>query len=337
MKSAAFLDRVQTALPGEVLERVAAGMAQVEDALAQEVQSQVSTVASVGQATVRAGGKRLRPALMMLSAWASGGEADPRRLATLGACLEMIHMATLVHDDVIDVAETRRGHRTAASLHGNTAAVLSGDVLLAKAMRLLAHDGDLRVIRTVSDAVVEMAEGEVREVEARGRFDLEPAEHRAILRMKTAAFVECCCRVGGLVAGADERAIDDLARFGHHLGMAFQMIDDLLDWRGDEARTGKAIGIDFRDGQATSPLIDLRERLDPTEATYVGRKFGNGVTDDDLAMIARWMDDRGSFERVEQEAAGHVREAMGALERLPDGPFRDLLRAVADFILERDA
>lgn len=321
----------------DVVTNLANGLTAVEDELRRQMQSRIREVEGVGSLTLEAGGKRLRPALAFLAAHACGGVVPHERLAKLGACLEMIHMATLVHDDVIDEAATRRGKPTASHVYGNTVAILSGDVLLAKAMQILADDGDLRIIRTVSAAVVELAEGEVRELAARGEFDLSLDEHLAILRMKTAAFIECCCRVGAMAAGADQAREDALGAFGHHVGMAFQVADDLLDFRGDHVKTGKPQATDFREGQATLPLIFLLGQLSDAESEFARDKFGNGVTDEDIILISSWMADRGTFQRAGGYALEQSAAAKSALDRLPPSPERDLLLTVADFVVKREA
>jgi octaprenyl-diphosphate synthase len=239
----------------ELLSQLTEEITLVEAELDAQVRSHVSIVSGVGELTLNAGGKRLRPAFVSLAAKATGLEFDEGRCIRLGASMEMIHMATLIHDDVIDNAATRRGKPTASSEFGNTASILSGDVLLAKAMSILAMDGDLEIIRTVANAVVEIAEGEVRELEVRGDFDLDEQLHLEVLRMKTASFIQCCCDVGGLVAGAPSSSRQALKRYGYHVGMAFQVVDDLLDYRGDGVKMGKQQATDFREGQATLPLI----------------------------------------------------------------------------------
>lgn len=336
MTVAAFFDNLPGVGSG-LLSDLTGAVSRVESVLEEELDSRVETVREVGRLTFRAGGKRLRPALLAISARAAEGAIDQDRCARLGACLEMIHMATLIHDDVIDGATTRRGRPTAAAVHGNASAILSGDVLLAKAMAILARDGDLEIIRTVSQAVVEMAEGEVRELETRGDFELGEADHLQILRMKTAAFVESCCHVGAIVVGAPERSRRALAQFGHHVGLAFQIVDDLIDYTGDPAVTGKPRATDFREGCATLPLIFLREGLVGDEAHFARRKFGNGVTDDEVGMICGWMEARGAFARARQVARGHANDAIEALSDLPDGEARSMLAALADHMLRRDA
>ena len=336
MKVASFLDRFQSQVPADVLAQVAAHTLTVEDELIRQTGSRVALVQEVGRLTLAGGGKRLRPALVHLAAKATGRPFSAERAARLGAALEMVHMATLIHDDVIDHAATRRGKPTSAAVHGPTASILGGDVLLAKAMAILAADGDLSIIRTVSEAVVEMAEGEVHELEVRGRPDLDLDDHYRVLRMKTAAFIECCCRVGAKVTGATEPEEEALATYGHHLGLAFQIADDLLDYRGDPAKTGKPLATDFKEGQATLPLIDLWPKLNTAERDKARVWFGNGCTESDLRQVVEWMDERGSFRRTEEIAHGHVNSARLALADLPGNSERDLLLMVAEMVVQRD-
>ncbi|HRI44128.1 MAG TPA: polyprenyl synthetase family protein [Fimbriimonadaceae bacterium] len=319
----------------DLLGELRADVERVEAELATLIDSPVEVVRQVGSHTLAAGGKRLRPAFVSLAARATGRPYDPARAVRLGACLELIHMATLIHDDVIDQADRRRGRATASSLFGNTASILSGDAMLAKAMVVLADDGDLGIIRTVSRSVVEMAEGEAREVECRGRFDLDEGKHLEILRMKTAAFIECCCRVGAALGGSDRETTAALAEYGHHVGMAFQLVDDILDFRGDPDRTGKPRATDFKEGCATLPLIRLRAGMQPEEAARVESWFGNGVSEDDLIDLVALMDAHGTFLEAESTARCHVVSALTALQQLPDSPDRRLLASAAEFVVRR--
>lgn len=324
-------------LTGQETDRLATLMSLVEQELAVQTRSTVVTVENVGTATLQAGGKRLRPALVLLSALATGLPFDDSRLAKLAACLELVHMATLVHDDVIDEAETRRGKPTAASLYGNTAAILSGDVLLARAMRLLALDGDIRMIRAVSEAVVDLAEGEVLELEARGQFDLTQEAHHTILERKTASLISCCCRIGAMAAGAPLTIEESLVSYGHNLGLGFQIADDLLDYCGDPSVTGKPRGTDYRDGQATLPLIELRANLTDDELSQAQAHFGNGVTDAEIDTLCAWMQERGSLDKARSAARDLAANARQALSDLPPSAYTGLLSAVATFVTERDA
>jgi octaprenyl-diphosphate synthase len=335
--SASFVASYQAFVDPELASRVGEEIRLVEEELERQVGSQVRLVQEVGTHTLRAGGKRLRPALVTLSAAATGRNFDPSRTRLLGACMELIHMATLVHDDVIDHAETRRGVRTAASVFGHTASILSGDVLLAKAMAILAADGDLEIIRMVSRAVVDLAEGEVQELVSRGRIDLSKDEHFEILRRKTATLIECCCSIGALAAGANPIEREALAAYGRCVGLAFQIADDLLDYRADREVTGKPWATDFREGCPTLPLIHLMPKLTEEEAAYARMRFGNGVAEEDLRTICRWMEERGVFREIEQEAGEEAERAKSALAALPHSPQKKLLESVADFVVARSA
>lgn len=319
------------------LVQIAQDVAAIEKQLQVQSESQVETVRKVLRHTLDAGGKRLRPAFLILCAKASGRTFEPKRAIELGACMEMIHMATLIHDDVIDESATRRGRPTASSIYGNTASILSGDYFLAKAMAILAGDGDIEIIRMASRMVVEMAEGEAREVEVRGQFDLSLDDHLRILGMKTAAFVECCCILGGKVADADPAVVDALAVYGRHLGLAFQIADDVLDFRGNTKQTGKPRGTDFREGLVTLPLIELLGSLEANELRFVRSAFEGHATDGEMETIVRWMNERGALARAIAFAQQHLDVALKALDRLPDSPHRELLKAAGRFVVSRQA
>lgn len=297
--------------------------------------SQVALVEQVSLHTLRAGGKRLRPALVSLASRATGLPYSPERAHKLGATMELIHMATLIHDDVIDHASLRRGLPTANSVFGNTASILSGDVLLSKAMAVLAEDGNLEIIRNVSRAVVDLAEGEVLELQLRGEFNLDEAKHFEVLRLKTATFIQSCCEVGAIVADAPTNQVRAIGEYGLNIGYAFQVVDDLLDYRGDQAETGKPVATDFREGCATLPLIYLRDHLIPSEREVVESKFGKEVSEEEIRMICGWMDKRGAFSRAEQKAEELVDKAVKALEPLPNSYEKDLLTSVAAYVLGR--
>jgi octaprenyl-diphosphate synthase len=337
MSATAFHHLTQGAAHSQVLSQISDDVALVESVLDRQVGSEVRLVERVGRLTLEAGGKRLRPAFVTLAARATGKPFSAERAARIGACMEMIHMATLVHDDVIDHSETRRGKPTAAAEFGNTAAVLGGDVLLAKAMALLSRDGDLAIIESVANAVVAMAEGEVRELEVRGDFDLDEREHLDVLNRKTAAFIESCCEVGACLSEADLTIREALRKYGHHVGIAFQIVDDILDYNGDETKIGKPLAGDFREGQATLPLIYLRDTLSEAEAIIARSRFGNGASDDEVRMLADWMAKRGAFEKAEAAARRHVDQALEALTPLPESEAKELMVSVANYILKRES
>jgi len=325
----------QAGVTGENLVQIAADVQDVEALLKEFVGSPVEVVQKSLRHTLDAGGKRLRPAFLVLSARATGHTFDRRRALTLGACMEMVHMATLIHDDVIDEAATRRGRPTASHLFGNTASILTGDVLLARAMQLLAEDGDIEIIRLSSKMVVEMAEGEAREVEIRGNLKLSLEEHLHVLRMKTAAFVECCCQIGGMVAGVDRVTVDALGRYGHHLGIAFQLVDDLLDYRGQVEATGKPKATDFREGCATMPLLEVLPKLSRTELQIVESSFGTDCSDEVISEICKMLEAHGGYAAADKLAEEHLEQALEALRVLPQNSHRDLLEAAGRFVIQR--
>lgn len=320
----------------DLLDQISQEVQDVEDELNHQIRSKVAMVERVGLLTLRAGGKRLRPAFVTLAAKATGNSFNVERARILGASLEMVHMATLIHDDVIDNASTRRGRPTACAEYGNTFAILAGDSLLARAMLLLARDGDVDLVRVVAESIADVAQGEVRELEVRGDFDLDEATHLEILRMKTASFIECCCEIGGMVAGATPEVCKALRLYGHHVGMAFQIVDDLLDYRGDRSKTGKPRATDFREGQATLPLIYLREKLSDAEANLARLRFGNNPSDDEIRMLTDWMDTRGAFDRAERLARSYTDRGLEALNDLPATSSRELLETVAEYVMRRD-
>jgi octaprenyl-diphosphate synthase len=299
--------------------------------------SDVRTVYALTRHILNAGGKRLRPAMVALSCRAVSDDVDAERLATVGAAVEFVHMATLVHDDVVDNTATRRGKPTANAVFGNGVAVLSGDYILARAMRLLAIDGDLRVIRTVSEITVEMSEGEVMEISATGRSDLSQADYLEILRKKTAVFVEGCCRCGASVGGADEKMESALADYGYRLGMAFQIADDLLDYTGDPEVTGKPRGSDLRDGRATLPFLLAMDAADGSERSRLTEAFGNSaLTDSAVLKVCDILTAYEAFDRTRDAARRQVEMAEAALSLLPSSAARDCFAALTDYVVQRD-
>lgn len=308
----------------------------VEKELSCLCESQVQVADSVSDAMLRAGGKRLRPLLVVASYRAAGGNAEGEtRAIRLGACFEMIHMATLLHDDVIDDASTRRGQPTAFALFGPTAAVLSGDVLLAKAMRVLAEDGEIEIIRSASQAVVDLAEGEVLELQSRSIPDLDLKTYDEIIEKKTASLIECCCRVGAMAAKAEQPVVDALGGFGYHVGRAFQYVDDLLDYRGQEDDLGKVPGTDFAEGAATYPWIMLLQSTSPKQVRRLLHGFG-GSEAKRVRLTRSNMERAGVFAIVEAKAREELAIAQKHLEALPESADRHTLHSVADFVVTRD-
>lgn len=333
MSSSSFLESSPNVDP-VLIETIVREMAEVESALCEQMSSEVPAVEEVAMHTLQAGGKRLRPALVTLSALACRSEVDTSRTRALGSCMEMIHMATLIHDDVIDQSDLRRGRPTAARLFGSTQSILSGDVLLAKAMRLLALDGDLEIIRTVSSVVVDLAEGEVLELGLRNQLGITREQHFEVLQKKTATFLGACCEVGGLCAGATESERKALRSFGVELGFAFQIIDDLLDYREKNPKFGKPRATDLREGCVTMPLLLLLPKLSAEERNKIVGWFGDTVSDVEIETICQWMDERGVFGETLALARKHIDTAISQTGSLQPEPAK-ILAAAAEFVFSR--
>ncbi len=319
------------------LQLVGPDLSAIEDRLNVEITSSVRTINSLSGYVLTAGGKRLRPAVVTLAARTICDSPPMDRLITVAASVELVHMATLVHDDVVDDTATRRGQPTANAVFGNGVSVLTGDFLLAKAMRLLAVDGDLRIIRTVSDITTEMSEGEVLEILATGDPEISLETYYEILHKKTAAFVAGCCRCGAILGEADDEANNGLTTYGHRLGMAFQIADDLLDYTGDPELTGKPVGSDLRDGRATLPFLLALESASATERKQLLRWFAvEDMSESAMNEIVAILHAKGALERTRQIAQQYIEEANRALGKLPPSPARDCFFALTQYVIERD-
>ncbi len=319
------------------LEFVQPDLIAVEERLDSEITSEVREVYGLCGHVLSAGGKRLRPAMVALSARAICAEPDLARLNSVAASVELVHMATLIHDDVVDNTAMRRGKPTANAVYGNGVAVLTGDFLLARSMRILAVDGDLRIIRLVSDMTIEMSEGEVMEILATGNPKISPERYYEILRKKTAVFIEGCCRCGAMLAGGTQDQVDALAEYGYRLGMAFQIADDLLDYTGDPLVTGKPVGSDLRDGRATLPFLLALNEAEAADRDSLLAAFGNAtLSDAAVADAVHTLARYDVFERTRAAAREHVEMAEAALEQLPNSCARECFAALTHYVVQRD-
>jgi octaprenyl-diphosphate synthase len=277
-------------------------------------------------------GKMLRPGLVLLSG-ACFGPLTQRHIE-IAAVMEMIHGATLLHDDVLDDGQTRRGMATVNRLWGNESAVLLGDFVLSQVFRKVA-DLDPEASKVIADTAIHVCQGELRQVLQRQNWELPEDEYIRIISDKSAAFFSGCCRIGALLASASKEHAEALARYGLLAGIAFQMTDDLLDITGNESQTGKTSGCDVASRKLTLPLIHLLQSVDASDKAEVHAMLGNPAALN--GRLEEMLLEHGSLDYVRRRAAEHVREAVDALRVVPAGPARDALSQTAEFLVFRTA
>ncbi len=312
---------------------VAADMDAVDRAIGQRLRSDVVLINQLGHYIIANGGKRLRPRLVLLAAGAAGYTGDDH--VALAAVVEFIHTATLLHDDVVDDSALRRGQATANELWGNEAAVLVGDFLYSRAFEMMVEVGDMRVMEIMAHATNTIAEGEVMQL--LNVHDAEVGEQRYldVIRSKTAKLFEAGCQLGGVLGGVDADAEAALACYGMHLGTAFQLIDDVLDYEAEAATMGKNVGDDLADGKPTLPLIRALEHAEPAEIDLIRTAIEEGTServDEIVAILQR----TGAIAAARERARRESEHAQAALEAVPAGPHRDALHALARSSVERE-
>lgn len=310
-------------------------LACVERQISLESVASVEAVTAIGQYLQASGGKRLRPALLLLSAKLIGeaGESAIR----LGAVVEIIHSATLVHDDVIDVAETRRGRPSTNVRWGNHTSVLAGDWLYMQAFQMALRERNFRILDLLIGLTQMMVEGELLQLERIGRIDLSEADCMELVDRKTACLFSVCARLGALAAGADSAMEERLGEYAWNLGMAFQLVDDVLDFTSREKTLGKPVGNDLREGKITLPLIYALEKATPEERRDVEtilreRNYDAVPFRKILALLERH---RG-IERVKERAQAFTDKARALISEFPESPYQRALFAVTDLITDRD-
>jgi octaprenyl-diphosphate synthase len=302
--------------------------------IVEHMHSQVALIPQLAGHIVSAGGKRLRP-LLTLACARLGGYRGDRHIA-IAAVVEFIHTATLLHDDVVDASELRRGRDTANAVWGNKPAVLVGDFLFARAFQLMVADGSLRVLEILSKAASIIAEGEVQQLLTANDTGTSEEAYLAVIEAKTAALFAAAARVGAVLA---ERPVDDemaLERFGRNLGIAYQLIDDMLDFSAEQTELGKTVGDDFRDGKMTLPIVIAFARGDAEERGFWRRTLEDGEQKaGDLERAVRILERRGALAETLARARAYAGAAIDALGRFPDSPLRRALADAAAFATER--
>ena len=307
-------------------------MHEVEELLRHELRSQAPFVDEVVRYSFKLGGKRLRPALLLLTAKACGGMSKDH--ITLGAVVEMIHTATLVHDDVLDEAEQRRHLASVNARWNNETSVLLGDFLFTHSFFLAATLDSTFACRRIGESTNIVCEGELMQVGNRGNYDLEETEYFAIINGKTAELTACCCHLGAHYANANPEVAGELEAYGRHLGLAFQIADDLLDLLGDEQNTGKSLGTDLEKEKATLPLIHTLRTADPTSRETIMALLQNPSVNSRSELVP-WLEKFGSLDYARQIAEKHARKASECLRSLPDSPAKNVLEMIAEFVVAR--
>lgn len=319
----------------DVLKRYETDLKQVEENLGRYLHSEISLIPVVIRHLITSGGKRFRPLMLLASADLCGYRGERRY--PLSAVIECIHTATLLHDDVIDHAETRRGKPSANHVWGNSASVLVGDFLYSRSFTLMTDDGDLAIIKLMSETTNIMAEGEVFQLMKCGDVGITEEDYFTLIKKKTAVLIAAACAVGGLMAGAAAAQVETLRQFGYRMGLAFQLTDDTLDYVAAEKEFGKAIGMDLKEGKITLPLIRTLARCTAGEKEIirdiVERKQ---ATEQDIRTVSTLIGQYDGIRYALDRAKTIVAEGKALLEPFRDGEAKASLMAVADFIIARN-
>ncbi len=318
----------------DVLKRYEADLKHVEEHLERYLGSDVRLIPVIIKHLISSGGKRFRPLMLLTAADLCGYHGDRR--FPLSAVIEFIHTATLLHDDVIDNAETRRGRPSANNVWGNSASVLVGDFLYSKCFSLMSDDGDIRIIKLMSNTTNIMAEGEVFQLMKSGDINITEEEYFTLIEKKTAVLISAASAVGAILAGAPPAHVDALAAYGMRIGKAFQLTDDTLDYVASEKEFGKAIGMDLKEGKITLPLIHALRQCPESEQNRVNDILGRqGSQEGDVREILSLIHKYGGIDYALNRAKELIDEGRTLMEPFRDSEAKRSMLAIADFILER--
>jgi octaprenyl-diphosphate synthase len=307
-------------------------------AILARMDSPVPLIPQLAAHIVAAGGKRLRPLLTLAAARMCGCPEAPGflRHVQLAACVEFIHTATLLHDDVVDDSQLRRGLASANAVFGNKASVLVGDFLFARAFQLMVEDGSLKILAILSHAAATIAEGEVLQLATQNDLSTDEQRYLDVVTGKTAALFAAACQVGAVVADRPEAEEQALATYGLKLGIAFQLVDDALDYAADQASLGKTVGDDFREGKVTLPVLVAYAKGNDEERCFWRRTVEDGTQSDaDLDEAMRLMRQHDAIGATLRRARGFAAEAREALDLFPSSPLRGLLQDTTTYTVDR--
>lgn len=313
-------------------EAVAPDLEKVNELIIKQLHSEVELVENIGHYIVNAGGKRLRPILVLLTANCFG--LNNLKHIELAAVIEFIHTATLLHDDVVDTSELRRGRTTANAEFGNAPSVLVGDFLYSRAFQMLVHLGDMDIMKILSDTTNIISEGEVQQLVNAKNPDVSEHDYRTVIHKKTAALFEAACATGAILGAATEKQQQAAWDFGHHLGMAFQLIDDALDYEGDAQELGKNVGDDLAEGKPTLPLIFAMDNGTNAQRSVIKQAIVDGGLSQ-LDEVIHIVQTAGGLQYTRKCAEQHAEQARSALAQLPENAFREAMTGLAEFSIKR--
>lgn len=311
---------------------IGSDMTAVDAVIRARLASDVVLVRQVAEYIVQSGGKRLRPMLVLLAAGALDYRGSHHH--ELAAVVEFIHTATLLHDDVVDESDLRRGRETANALFGNAASVLVGDFLYSRAFQMMVEVGEMRIMRVLSAATNVIAEGEVLQLMNCHDADVDETRYLQVIRYKTAKLFEAAMQLGAIIGGASPELEASMSDYGMHLGTAFQLIDDVLDYSGAEAETGKHLGDDLAEGKPTLPLIYAMQNGSPEQAACVRKAIENGGRDDFAGVLAA-IHATGALDHARRAAKVEADLATQAINALPASPYKNSLLELCLFAVAR--
>jgi octaprenyl-diphosphate synthase len=325
----------QTLTAREIFELVKKDLERVEREISLESVASVDAVTTISRYLQDGGGKRLRPILVLLAAQLVGGVSDGA--IRMAAVVEMIHAATLVHDDVIDIARTRRGRPSSNTIWGNHTCVLAGDWLYMQAFQIALRERNFHVLDLLIALTQMMVEGELLQLQCIGKIHISEADYMELVDRKTASLFSACARLGALMGGADETTEARLGEFSWNLGIAFQLVDDVLDFTSNEKVLGKPVGSDLREGKVTLPLIYALEDADPEDQQLVENVLKDGNYDRvPFKQILRVIERHRGFERVRERAQAFTDKARAIVTEFPESPYQRALSALTDLVTDRD-
>lgn len=308
---------------------------EVEAEIRRNISSEVNLIPEIGKHILFSGGKRFRPALLILSSKLFSSENNKKSISLAGV-IELVHTATLLHDDVVDSADLRRGVESANILWGNQTSILVGDFLISQAFIMMVVVGDLKILDIIASTTRKMTEGEVFQLSLNNALRITEEQYLKLIKNKTAVLIASACRIGALLGNAEKESVEKLEKFGEGLGMAFQIVDDILDFSSELEEVGKPVGKDLAEQKATLPLIFSLIRMDKEEKRRTEEIFiSDSKSEKDFRYVADLVKKHGGIEYAMNKARDFIKDAKEELIEFPDSEEKSALLQLADFVIER--